>query len=175
MMKKMIGIMAAVTTLTLSAISADTTNTTTSLAPEAWVVSLGGVGQTATTENSPTAVGVDLSVGRTGHLLLPLEFGVRQSVSWDSEDSANFSTKLYSDFTLFTVAQETLDVFVGANVGIAYGDMQAEYSAAPEAGLRWWVKRDVAVLLRVEAPFRLNDTPEFTDTLRYFLGFQIRW
>ncbi len=174
MMKKMVGIMACMVALTVSAVSADTTNTT-SLSPEAWVVSLGGVGQTVTTGDLPTAVGVDLSVGRTGHLLLPVEFGVRQSVAWDSEDSATFSTRLYSDFTLFTLAQETLDLFVGANVGVAYGDIQTQYSAAPEAGVRWWVKKDVAVLLRVEVPFRLNDTPEFTDTLKYFLGFQVRW
>lgn len=164
--------LALVTSVTAADTGADTPNYNPS---NEWVVSLGGVGSTATTGDVETALGFDVSVGLTGRLLLPLEGGVRQSVSWDTEDSAVFSTRAYADWTLVSLAKETLDVFVGANAGATYGDIQTVWTAAPEAGLRWWVKNDVSVLLRTEFPFRLNDGAEFTDRIVYFLGFQVRW
>ena len=141
--------------------------------PGAWVISLGGAGSTTTTGNSDTLFGADLSVGYTGKLLLPLEGGVRQGISYDS--TAVFSTKLYADWTLFSFATDRVDVFAGANAGLTYGDVQATWTAAPEAGLRLWVKHDVSVLLRAEFPFQLNDGAEYTDTVRYFLGFQVKF
>lgn len=148
---------------------------TSTMAATDTVVSLGGVGTTATTSDAPTNVGFDVSVGLTGNFLLPLEGGVRQSVVWDSEDSAVFSTRAYADWTLFSLAKNTLDVFVGANAGATYGDLQTVWTAAPEAGLRWWVKDDVSILFRSEFPFRLNDGAEFTDRVVYFLGFQVKF
>ena len=142
--------------------------------PSYWVVSLGGVGETVTTGDTDTVFGADLSVGYTGKLLLPLEAGVRQGVSYDG-DSTVFSTRLYGDWTLVSVAKDTVDVFVGANAGLTYGDLQTVWTAAPEAGVRWWVKDDVAVLFRAEFPFRLNDGAEYTDSVRYFLGFQVKF
>jgi hypothetical protein len=141
--------------------------------PNAWVISLGGTGNTVTINDHDTTVGADISVGRTGTLLLPLEGGVRQGFSYDS--TAVFSTKLYANWTLFSFATDRVDVFAGANAGATYGDIQTVWTAAPEAGLRLWVKQDVAVLLRAEFPFQLNDGAEFTDSVRYFLGFQVRW
>lgn len=165
-----------------SAIATDTVSATTNApvavetvsapaAANAWVVSLGGAGSTATIGDHNTSVGVDLSVGRTGNLLLPLEAGVRQSFSYDS--TAVYSTKLYADWTVLSVANNAVDVFVGGNAGLTYGDIQSVWTAAPEAGLRWWVKKDVAVLVRSEFPFQLNDRAEFSDSVRYFLGFQV--
>lgn len=141
------------------------------ITPGAWVISLGGAGSSTTTGNSDTTFGADLSVGRTGTLLLPLEAGVRQGISYDT--TAIFSTKLYADWTVLSLAQNTLDVFVGANAGLTYGDIQTVWNAAPEAGLRWWLKKDVAFLVRAEFPFQLNDGADYTDTVRYFLGFQV--
>jgi len=141
------------------------------VAPGSWVISLGGVGSTETTGNGDTVFGVDLSVGHTGNLLLPFEGGVRQGISYDS--GAVFSTKLYADWTLFSFASNRIDVFAGANAGVTYGDISAVWTAAPETGLRFWVKHDVAVLFRAEFPFRLNDDAEYTDTVKYFLGFQV--
>lgn len=139
----------------------------------AWVVSLGGSGDTVTSGDSKTAFGADLSVGRTGHLLLPLEAGVRQGISYNT--TAVYSTRVYADWTVLSLAQKTVDVFAGANIGLTYGDIQAAWTAAPEAGLRWWVKKDVAVLARAEFPFQLNDTADYTDTIKYFLGFQVKF
>jgi hypothetical protein len=140
----------------------------------AWVVSLGGVGESVTAGDTETVFGVDLSVGYTGQLLLPLEAGVRQGVSYDG-DGTVLNTRLYGDWTLVSLAKNTFDVFAGANVGVTYGDLQSVWTAAPEAGLRWWVKDDVSILFRAEFPFRLNDGAEFTDSIRYFVGFQVKF
>lgn len=146
---------------------------TTPVASGAWVISLGGAGSTTTTGNSDTVVGADLSVGRTGNLLLPLEGGVRQGISYDN--TAVFSTKLYADWTVFSLAADRIDIFAGANAGLTYGDISATWSASPEAGFRVWVKDDVSVLFRAEFPFQLNDGAKYTDTVKYFLGFQIKF
>lgn len=139
-------------------------------APEAWVLTLGGVGATDTS-TSDTGFGVDLSIGRTGHLLLPLEAGVRQSVSYgDGETFLN--TRLYSDWTLFTVKK--VDVFAGGAVGMKYGNQSPEWELAPEAGVRYWVKKDVAILARAEVPWNI-DGWKFQDTVRYFLGFAVKF
>ncbi len=164
MIRKLIATIVCLTSLTLSSFAVDDFG---------WVVSLGGAGTTATVGDHDTAVGADLSVGYTGKLLLPLEGGIRQGVSYDS--TAVFSTKAYADFTLFSFARERFNLFVGANAGAVYGDVQAGWVAAPEAGLRWWVKDDVAILFRAEAPFQLDSGAEFTDSVRYFLGFQVKF
>ena len=141
--------------------------------PTAWVVSLGGVGSTTTTGNSETVFGVDISIGYTTKLVLPLEAGVRQSISYDSESV--FNTRLYADWTLVSFAKDRVDLFVGGNAGATYGDVSLSWEAAPEAGFRLWVKEDVSILFRTEFPFRLDEGAEYTDSLRYFLGFQVKW
>lgn len=168
MFRKLITTIVCLTSLTFASFAADKPSN-----DYGWVFSLGGTGSTATVEDHDTAVGADLSVGYTGKLLLPLEGGVRQGVSYDS--SAVFSTKAYADFTLFSFASKRIDLFVGGNAGAVYGDVQTGWVAAPEGGLRWWVKDDVSVLLRAEAPFQLDSGARFTDSVRYFLGFQVKF
>lgn len=165
--------------LSVSAYSADAVKASTNAvvvteaSAEKWTVSLGGAGQTVTTGDNATAFGAELSIGRTGHLILPLEVGVRQGVSYDGDNSTVFYTKLYSDWTVLSLAQNTLDFFGGANVGLTYGDVQAIWTAAPEVGLRWWLKKDVALVGRAEFPFRLNDEAKFTESVAYWVGFRV--
>jgi len=142
-------------------------------APEAWVLTLGGVGNTVTTSGGDTAFGVDLSLGRTGHLLLPLEAGVRQSVSYSDGDTT-LNTRLYSDWTLFTVVKK-VDVFTGVAVGVQYGNQNPSWELAPEAGVRWWLKKDVAAVARAEFPFAIDDSWKYKDDVRYFLGFAVKF
>lgn len=134
-----------------------------------WTLSLGGTGKTLTNAGGGTSLGAELSLGRTGELLLPLEAGVRQSVSY-ADAVTILSTSIYADWTILNV--KSLDVFVGGNVGITYGNTTPVWMAAPEGGVRFWVKEDVAILLRAEVPFDLtNET--FNDTVRYTLGFRV--
>lgn len=161
--------------LTVSALAAEQTTPTLTLqttvapAPQ-WAVTLGGTGATVT-DDGDSAFGIDLSVGRTGVLLLPNEFGLRQSVSYGDSDTT-LNTRVYNDWTLFT--WKTVDLFGGAAIGLQYGNQKPSWEIAPEAGARWWVKKDVAVLARVEVPWDLAEW-EFKDTLRYFLGFQVKF
>lgn len=136
-----------------------------------WVVSLGGAGATVTSGDTSTGFGADLSVGYTGKVLLPVEIGIRQGITYDGDDTL-LSTRVYADWTLFTV--KTVDVFAGGAAGITYGNTKPIWTIAPEAGLRWWVKNDVAVIGRVEVPFDMVEW-EYNDVLRYFIGFQVKF
>lgn len=134
-----------------------------------WTLSLSGVGSTITSGNTGTSLGADLSLGRTGELVLPLEAGVRQGIVY-GDGTTILSTRLYADWTVLTV--KSLDVFAGGNVGITYGNTSPVWTAAPEAGVRWWVQEDVAILFRAEAPFDItNET--FSDNIRYTVGFRV--
>lgn len=146
------------------------TTATKELAAQHWVISLGGVGATDT-KNSTTPFGVDLSIGRTGEFLLPNELGIRQGIA-HADSSTTFNTRLYNDWTLITVAK--LEVFAGGAIGFQYGDNSDEWEIAPEAGFRWWLKPDVALLARAELPWNLENWV-FQDTVRYFVGFSVRF
>jgi hypothetical protein len=141
---------------------------------ESWTLTLGGAGMTMLKGKSDSAVGLDVSIGRTGHLLLPVEAGVRQSFAYATpgDGTVLFNTKLYSDWTLLTVKR--FDLFAGGNIGMAYGNIPLMFSAAPEAGLRCWIKKDVAIVGRVEYPFDLNNGCS-RDALNYFLGVQVKF
>ncbi len=170
--KVIVGAFCALLLAVSAAFAADTVKAAAAPVSEQWTVSLGGVGSTATVGDGQTDFGVDLSIGRTGKLFLPLEAGVRQGVVFESNDIV-LNTSLYADWTLFSV-KKTVDVFAGANLGLVYGDTKPVWDLAPEAGLRVWVKKDVAVLARVEYPYDLTNG-EWVDALRYFLGFSVRW
>jgi hypothetical protein len=115
-----------------------------------------------------------MGLGRTGHLLLPLEAGVRQSVTYASDVGTVASTKVYSDWTFLNYKK--LDLFAGANIGASYGNTPFRWSMAPEAGLRFWLKNDVAVVGRVEYPFGINvDGVEHKRTLSYCIGLQMKF
>jgi len=152
----------ALSLLTAPAVSADDTE---------WVLSLGGVGATVT-DPSDTTFGVDLALGITGNLILPNEIGVRQSFAYANDD-VTLNTRLYYDTTLLTIEKVNLDLFIGGAVGLEYGNQKPSWEIAPEAGLRWWLKEDVAVLGRAELPWDM-DGWEFKDVVRYFIGFQVK-
>jgi len=144
--------------------------------PEGWTMSLGGSGGTTLSGDAESAFGATIDLGHTGHLLLPLQGGLRQTFNYgdgaDGDAQVLFDTKLYLDATLFTLGKK-LDVFAGGNIGIHYGNTPLLWEAAPEAGLRWWVKDAVSVVGRVEYPFDLNNG-RASEVLSYFLGFQIK-
>lgn len=173
---------------TLSAFSADTANHTYAVStppvplasdynkevaqnPEMWVVSLGGVGSTVTSGNNGTGFGADLSIGRTGHLLMPLEAGIRQNITYTGSDTL-LTTAAYCDWTLLTYKK--LDLFGGLNVGMTYGNTKPLFTAAPEGGVRWWVKKDVAIQLRAAVPFNISNG-DFLNAVQYTLGFQVKF
>ena len=138
---------------------------------EAWVIGLNGVGSTVTKGDTTSAFGAEVTIGRNGHLLFPVEAGIRQGVSYSSGNGGStvLSTKVYSDWTV--VSYKRLDLFGGANIGLQYGNTPLTWTASPEVGARYWVKKDVAVVGRAEYPFDLVTGKN--DTLRYSLGFAV--
>jgi hypothetical protein len=183
LIKLFVGVFCALLLVTAPVIAADTVVKATNApvvvqsvaAPaEAWVFTLGGAGVTTTKGNSQSAFGTDFSIGRTSHLLLPFEAGIRQGIFYASPNGGSvvFDTRAYADWTLFTVKK--LDLFTGGNIGLTYGNTPLTWTVAPEAGLRYWVKKDVAILGRIDYPFNLNKG-RANDTLNYFLGVQVKF
>lgn len=144
----------------------------TSTPESEWVFTLGGTGQTYTRDAS-TSFGTDFSIGQRRTVILPIELGFRQGVAYDGSSSTILNSRVYLDVTV--LQYENIEVFGGANVGFVYGNIPSTYVLAPEAGVRWWFANNVCVLGRVEAPVQLNRRFEFTESLNYFLGVQVKF
>lgn len=183
--KLIVGVLTAVLLLSTTAFAADTTTVKATNAPvaietvkapaaEAWTFSLSGAGATTTKGDSQTLVGGDISLGHTGHILLPVEFGVRQGFAYASGNGGAtlFSTRPYLDWTLFTLKK--FDIYAGGSVGAIYGNTSMRWVAAPEVGLHYWIKSDVGLFGRIEYPFNLNDG-KANDTLNYAFGLVLKF
>lgn len=140
-----------------------------------WTFAIGGGGATGLESDSETVFGLNLQLGRTTQLVLPFEFGVRQSLGFASEgeDTTLFSTKVYADWTL--LSYKGLELFAGGNIGATYGDISTAWTAAPEAGLRLWLKENVGIEGRVEFPFDIGDDTVFQDTMAYTIGLKMKF
>jgi hypothetical protein len=145
---------------------------------ERWTFSLAGAGATAVDSKSST-FGTELSLGYNTKFLLPVELGVRQAISYSSDEgNLVFGTRVYSDFTVLKVGKN-LDFFAGASGGAGYGDTAVTWVAGPEVGARLFLKRDVFVFGRVQYDFDLNNRTALdqtgSDKVRYALGISVRF
>lgn len=159
-----------------------------------WVITIGGSGATGLDGNLDSAFGVNFSIGRTAQLLLPFEYGLRQSFNYASgndayvvcngptcvfypekESSLLMTSKLYGDWTLAKLGP--IDLFAGGNVGITYGDTMPLWTAAPEVGVNVWLTktRNMGIEGRVEFPFDLGTNPGFQDAMTYSVGLKVRF
>jgi len=184
--KMIVGVFCALLLVT-SAYAADTAVKASANAPvavqtvpapapaSAWTMTFGGAGAITTKGVSESALGLNLSLGRTTTLVLPFEAGIRQSFGYASADGGStlFGTKAYADWTLLKIGP--VDLFAGGNIGAIYGNTPMQWTAAPEAGVDVWVLKNVALEGRVEYPFDLNPTTEARDYLSYFLGVKFKF
>lgn len=159
-----------------------------------WVITIGGTGATGLDGNLDSAFGVNFSIGRTAQLLLPFEYGLRQSFNYTSgndayvvcngptcvfypekESSILMTSKLYADWTLVKLGP--IDLFAGGNVGVTYGDTMPLWTAAPEVGVNIWLTktRNMGIEGRVEFPFDLGTNPGFQDAMTYAVGLKVRF
>lgn len=163
----LLGLVLSVATLTLKA-------------DDNWILTLSGSGTSGLQSKNDlpsgitdTALGVNVGIGRTGKLLLPIEGGARQGFSWASENDAKiFDTQLY--FDAFPVKFKRFELGAGVNVGATYGNTPIVYSAGPEAVARIWIKDDVGIQGRVSYPFDLGNQ-KLGDRLIYTLSLIVRF
>jgi opacity protein-like surface antigen len=133
-----------------------------------WTLTLAGSGATTLSGVSQSDVGLELGVGHTGKVLLPVELGVRQTIAYNSKPaSLGFNSKIYADFTLIKVWNVELQA--GANAGVAYGDTAFTYSVAPEAVAKLYLKKDIWAFGRVEYPYDISAGTS-KNTLVYTIG-----
>jgi len=175
--KTLVGVFSAAVLLVSAAYAAPSTNAVVAEPTGAladWAVSLSGKGATSTGDNSDSAIGAEIQLGHSGNLVLPLEAGVRQSISYSDVSGASWllGTKVYSDWTLIKVGNLQFDV--GGNIGANYGDTKLTWLVAPEVVGRLYLKKDVDVFARLEYPFDLN-AGKALDTLVYSLGLRVRF
>lgn len=139
-----------------------------------WTFSLSGVGATSTKSSGDSAFGISVDVGHTGIVGLPVQYGVRQSLSYANIDGSQtlLTTALYNDWTVFK--HKAFEVFAGANAALTYGNTTPIWTVAPEAGVRYYVKKDIALVGRVSYNFDLSNLSEGDkyNSLGYGVGIQ---
>ena len=172
-MKNVIKMLVAVAVLGLAVSSFAQTNKTENQG--SWVLGVGGGGNTATVDNGASAFGLTVDIARTGHLLTPIQTGVRQSIAYVNVDGSQtlLTTVLYNDWTVLTYKR--VDLFAGANVGVTYGNTKPLWVLAPEAGLRWLLKEDVALVGRIQYGFDLNNNAHQQNSLGYEVSIQFKF
>lgn len=172
--KTVLGVLFASALFTVTALGADVTAPTGKDLGQ-WTLSLGGSGAVATETRANFAGGAEIDLGHTGDLILPLEFGVRQTVGYVSNgDLWSLSTHVYNDWTLIKLG--SLEFDLGANVGLTYGNTPLAWTLAPEAVQRVWLLNNVNAFLREEFPFNLKDNGvKAQNSLALTLGIQVRF
>jgi hypothetical protein len=142
-----------------------------------WSLSLSGAGAVTTATPSHLNAGVNLELGHTGDLILPLEFGVRQGLGYGADGSSSdwsFSTHLYNDWTLVKLGNLEFDA--GVNGGVTYGNTPLAWSVAPEAVARLWLLKNVNTFLRGEFPFDISSNGIHAENnVRLTFGLNIRF
>lgn len=123
-----------------------------------WEFTVGGSGvNDEDFENGFASVAGYVGTYITDHLLV----GVRQSLNYvDSGPSDDWvgSTRAALDFH-FT--DSNLRPFVGANFGLVYGESVDEtFAAAPEAGLKWYLKDETFLMALVEYQFFFEEADD---------------
>jgi hypothetical protein len=175
---KSLGVLLAITALFAITAGAATTNApvataTPTLGP--WTLSVEGGGSTALTGDKDSVVGATFELGHNGKFIVPFVGGLRQSVGWEDSDGANwkFGTKLFADVPVLKLGKN-VQLDVGGNAGILYGNCSPEWTISPEVVTRLYLKKDVDVYLRVEYQYNLT-TGKSQDTLVYGIGLRIRF
>jgi hypothetical protein len=170
----LVGVLCALALVT-STFAADTVPVSDPVQTEqisGYTLSLGGAGVTTTGDDTTTAFGLNVGLGLKAKVVVPVEVGVRQGVAYayDDGNSVIFDTSLFADATL--VSFKGFDVFAGVFAGPTYGNTTLKWNGGPEVGVRYWLKKDVAIVGRVDYGFDLVNWKSH-DALRYFLGFRV--
>jgi len=110
------------------------------------------------------SIGVSGSFGQ--YITDTWQWSIRQSLNWaqidDADDAWNGSTRLALDYNF--MPGNRLRPFVGANVGFIYGDGVDDTGiAAPEIGLKYYIKPETFLYAQTEYQFTFEDADEVDD------------
>jgi hypothetical protein len=175
--KTLIVSLVAVALLSVTAArAADTSTNSTGYSLGPWTLSLSGAGSSALNDAKikSSTVGGEFELGHKGELILPLDAGIRQSISY-SDVTGNewaFGTKAFSDWRIVKLGP--VELGAGGNAGINYGNQKSDWTGAPEVVGRLYLKKDVDLFGRVEYPFDLNKAEDL-HTLAYKIGLRVRF
>lgn len=158
-MVRKLSLAAAVTLLLTTMASAQPTG------PGTWEVLLGGGGSNGPDYDGVTA-NVEFQLGY--YLTKTWEVGVRQSLIYD--DIASTGDNWAGNTRIFTDLHFDLGKiwpYIGANIGYEYG-RDDTWAAGPEAGVKFWVSRDVFIAVSAEYRFFFDSSDrdfaeEFSD------------
>ena len=169
-MKNVIKMLVAVAVLGLAVSSFAQTNESS----DGWRLVLGGAGSTSTVQSGGSAFGLQVDIAREGVVWLPTLTGVRQSVAYANNNGSQtlLGTTIYNDWTVLKVKK--FEGFVGANVGIVYGNTTLKWTAAPEMGVRYAIRDGIFLVGRIEYAFNLNNGGKPQDALGYSIGVQFK-
>lgn len=133
-------------------------------------LTLAGSGVTATTV-SDTVYGTTVGVSYNGFFgFNPVEVGVRQSVGYASASNTVVgTTAVFVDYNLRLWKQ--LYGFGGVSGGVGYGVGSPTWTFAPEAGLKYFVKKDVYLYGR--ASYALTENA--SNAIGYDLGVGVKF
>lgn len=141
---------------------------------------IGGNGVTTTSGDDKSAYGLNLSLSKNVNLFtVKDEVGLRQSIGYASTDGGTtlLSTKPFVDFNVFSfnVSKTPVDVFVGGNAGLTYGNTPLRWTAAPEVGVDVWLAKNVAIEARGEYAFDLNPSARSQNAIGWFIGAKLKF
>ena len=145
-----------------------------------WTLAVGGGGLTTTSGDTQSSFNLSVQLGRQGTFpilfKLPTEYGLRQGINYNSDNGGKtiLDTAIYYDLTVVKLFKDKLDLFVGPNFGVTYGNTSTAWRIAPEGGGRYWFRDNIAFLARVDYPYDLTHG-RMQNILNYFLGLEVKF
>ena len=103
--------------------------------------------------------GFNLELGYGHYVTEALTVGLRQNLGYSDFGGGhnwNGATRVFADFNF---GQDDFIPFVGANFGGVYGETVVDtFEAAPEAGIKWYLREEVFVQFLMEYQFFFDDS-----------------
>jgi hypothetical protein len=119
-----------------------------------WELTLGGAGNIPDSNENLASAAFQGSLGY--YLTDQFEVGGRQGLIWNNVgDTLTATTQAFLDYNFN--AGSPLVPFIGANVGVMYGDGPNDFYGAPEAGIKWYIREKTFILAMAEYRFLIRD------------------
>ena len=161
LVKTLLGVLFASALFTVTAIGAANAPVVDPGPPHSdlWKMTLAGSGAVQTQSPSDAAVGLTLGLSRNVTVLVPAEFGVRQSVGWADVNQGStwlFTTTVFNDWRIVKVGN--VELLAGGRIGPTYGNTTTTWAGGPEAEARLWMKKDVYTFVRAGYDFAFSNS-----------------